>query len=546
MKRHRYRTNIACSGLQHVDTGDSYGLFSVKTAEAKMLEKQQESNKMQAQGLNNQKYFLQAAGHINNELQGTRQDINKGFDRVDNTLTQGFDRVDNTLTQGFNQVDNTLNQGFSEVSNGLEQVSNSIHEAGQTLNNSLEKGFSQVSDDIITTGNQITSSIVDGFDSVNQSLDTGFNNLCSGLSTIDENLVAGFQQTSNAIENQTAVIDSRLLEVGNAMINNINLQHSLDRNTIAKVGQNIVNVFKQEGEANRATIIKAANLTITTLQNEGNITRDTLVQIDKNLKANINNLQNSILEVVNKHSLLMAEKLDNISNKLSRKAELESREHTKAALSFFKMHLYDEAKKALKQAIDAFMGYFPAIYVTGVIAMIEGDFESAQKYLTAAYSQAGMTDPNKKLHQLTMSLLLLGRIEALKGNWEEADKIFGRLVETNSKFIMAPIEQAYAIFHNRQRGEKQEDRLSLIVKGLDSMGKQSPLAWYGLSLLLARNYPKEALSALKRGLNINLKIKKMHPLEIFKILRETYPDEIPYLYAAILEFEPDLKWIINK
>ncbi|OGR22668.1 MAG: hypothetical protein A2277_18785 [Desulfobacterales bacterium RIFOXYA12_FULL_46_15] len=78
---------------------------------------------------------------------------------------------------------------------------------------------------------------------------------------------------------------------------------------------------------------------------------------------------------------------------------MKSREHTRVALGFFKSGMFKETKEALDPATRSFNGYYPAIYLKGVVAFWEERFEDAIAYFKAAEAQAGLTDPifqNKK------------------------------------------------------------------------------------------------------------------------------------------------------
>ena len=423
------------------------------------------------------------------------------------TLTQGFGQVDGTLQNGFEKMDNNLSNGFNQV--------------GETL--------------------------TQGFGQVDETLQNGFANICQGLSVIDNELVQGFTATIDAVNIQTHTLGNRIFDVGKAIVGKMEQENHLTRGTIQQVGRHFVTAVQNEGQATRQTLINAAQATITSLTNEGAMTRQSLFNLNESISKNFENLADSLAQIFHKHSILMSVKMDNLSDKLSRQGEMKSREHTRVALGYFKSGMFKETWQALDQATQVFNGYYPAIFLKGVLAFWEEQYEEARAYFKAADAQAGITDPEKILYQKTFAVLMLGRIQATKGNWDKADEIFAELGRLNPSFIVAAIEQSFAIYQNENRGSIDK-RIEKIARGFNRLNlKDTIVAWYGLALLLSEDYPEEAASAFNQGIaRHQMLAKKIAGSQVFAVLRELYPQKIKFLYKAIMIYKPELEWLFNE
>ena len=560
------------SAYDWVDTGADLPIVGIiRTPEAKLLDAQREENVLHARALIAQREQAAALGAIHGELrhrhpenrdvagemtaamrdgfggvasvaarglgrvQGEIKDLHTtvrdGFEQVDTTLKIGFEQVDDSINQGFKQVDGSINQGF-------EQVDGSINQGFEQVDGSINRGFEQVD-----------GSINQGFERVDSTLNGRFEGVCRGLGVIDRDLVSGFDRTTAAVNQQTEELGERLRSVEDSIVGSLSMEGSLTRDAVRQVGTHFVHAMQREGQATREGIAEATEMTIAQMAEEGILTRAELTALREAIHRNANDLRECLHDLFEEHSELLSKGMAGLSRDLSRQGELKSREHTRVALGYFQHGLMPEARAALKAAMREYRGYFPALFLDGLIAAMGQDFRGAERCLANACAMAGVTDPASKRAQLSLATLMLGRIAIAEERWRDADDVLGKLGDADPSFLAATIEQAFAIYHNPARGELRA-RLELITAGLDKCGERqgrraATYVWFGFALLMADDHPEDAVSALKRGLKYGGRTCEDR-LTLYRVLRGLYPGHVKFLFKAILEHAPqDLSWVVG-
>ncbi|OGR12355.1 MAG: hypothetical protein A2097_12615 [Desulfobacula sp. GWF2_41_7] len=67
--------------------------------------------------------------------------------------------------------------------------------------------------------------------------------MCRGLSAIDTDLVEGFTATVDAVHGQARILDSRIFQVGKAIVGQMEQENHLTRGTIQEVGRHFVDAI---------------------------------------------------------------------------------------------------------------------------------------------------------------------------------------------------------------------------------------------------------------------------------------------------------------
>jgi len=490
------RKDYLTSGLQHVDTGAERGLFTIKSPEKRMIENQQTQNQLLGQQLAAQALQLKATGHTYQAIQAQGAALDQG-------LNQGFGQVNADIQN----VGAGLAQGMSQ---GFGQVSADIQNVGAGLAQGMNQGFGQVSADIQNVGAGLA-----------QGMSQGFGRLATGLSRIDTQLVSGFQ----GLATQNQALSAQVGEIGRAISQQLSAQGELTRQSINQLERQLCATLEREGQLTREAITRAALSSIEALRREGELTRGALGQLEGALSTALNKLGAQL------------------NRNLSRQEELRSREHTKAALRYLNAQLYGEARAALDQALSAYSGYFPARYLSGVVSVLLGELSAGVEHLRGAVAIAGLASPRQGPREAALAQLTLGRTLSLLGRWAEAERALGSFDQGDPYFLIATIEQAFAIWWNPQRGT-QEERSELIARGFLSLSiHDASLAWYGLALLLTQGDPESAASACLKALECHELAIGRPPtsLEVEALMSSLYPDLIPALYAAVLLHKPSVK-----
>ncbi|OGR22669.1 MAG: hypothetical protein A2277_18790 [Desulfobacterales bacterium RIFOXYA12_FULL_46_15] len=78
--------------------------------------------------------------------------------------------------------------------------------------------------------------------------------MCRGLSAIDTDLVEGFTATVDAVHGQTRILDSRIFQVGKAIVGQMEQENHLTRGTIQEVGRHFVDAVQRGGAMTRQSL----------------------------------------------------------------------------------------------------------------------------------------------------------------------------------------------------------------------------------------------------------------------------------------------------
>lgn len=520
-----------------VITGAEHGWFTVKTPEARMLEAQQRGVALLAEHLHSQ-------GRAQGEIVRASQDAAREMGRVNAALEGGFGQMSSALYQsaeamnaGFQHVDGTMRQGFDEVNAGLQHVDNTLNQGFgavdarlHALDGTLGQGFERVDDRLQAEG-ELTrqhQELLARWQTVQMA--QGFQSVCSDLQRIDRELVRGF----TLVDAGMTRLDQRLQQVGDQLAMTMAQEHALDRQTWADLGQQIMDTLAAEGAATRAELQRVAMAVVSTLEAQGVLNR----------------------QEIGRAAQVIDERLRALDDRLSRQAEMQAREHTRVALRFFGVGETEAAEEALALARGAFMGYFPAHYLSGMIAVDLGDLDGAAKHFRRALAQAGSTDPDQAQAERTSALMMLGRLAVLCQRWEEAARLFRSALDEQPNHVQARVELSWLKLHDPETSSYDpKSRMKMLVHSARHPGLLDglpdtlrPLGWYALALMLAEEHPEDAVDCLKRGMNFNVKYRRVHSDDaaaLFAALNALNPLLIPVLYAAILEHAPELKHLVT-
>lgn len=562
------RRDYAIASANGVRTGATLGLGTVTTSEAHLLDRQRDANRYLSQFVSQQGEMArsmsraeQRGGETVAELRSVDSGVRSGFAKVNAHLRSGFGAVTGAVENLGTRVD----VGVEELGRRVDAGSRSVRDAvrggldahAARLEETLHHVGGQIGSDlrhvaaVVATQGEIARkhdlAIAAEHDRV---VSTGLANIDDTLNQLDENIAAGLQDVSSAVshEGELSRHQSRALAIESMRVSDggfravqavIASQAALSRAqelAIAEwVGDQVALGFDHVCQgllSVDARLVAGFHATTTGIVEQSRI-----------LSNAIADLGTAMVSAIGRHEERLANGLDILHDDLKRTEERRAREHTRVALAYFERRLDDDAFAAAEQGIAAFSGYFPAHWLLANIAVVLGDAASAEASAKRALAQSATVDAELATPRRVLARMLLGRLAATRGAWDEAFRHLSAANTDDEGNLMAFIEVAHAWYRDESGGQPLTVRLKTIARNLDGLGEDAALGWYGMALLCSEDEPEEAVMFVRRGLRVAGPLP-LDAQRFSRMLNLLYPSMVPFLYAAVLRYAPDLESLI--